>query len=49
MVKSYLLDGKGWRFEESEAPEGAVLLEKAKEPQNKAAKPKNKAKKAATK
>ena len=43
-LKEYVWNGHTWQFEETEAPEGAVLVErKAATAQNKARKPANKA------
>ena len=49
MLKEYIWRGTTWQFEESEAPEGAVLVEKAKKPAAKKAAPRNKARKTETK
>ena len=47
MLKIYEYNGGTWQFEESEAPKGAKLVEKAERkaatPQNKKRSPKNKA------
>ena len=48
MLKEYIWRGTTWQFEESEAPKGAVLVEKAKTAAKKAA-PRNKARKTQTK
>ena len=51
MLKSYVINGKEWQFEEGEQPADAVeLAEKAQaEPETKPDKPANKARKVATK
>ena len=49
MLKTYLINGKQWLYEEGTQPDGAVEL-KAEKPEDKAAPPaKNKGRKAATK
>lgn len=55
MLKNYLINGKGWLLEESEAPEGAIEVKakkpekKAEEPDVKVYKPANKTRKTAKK
>lgn len=56
MLKQYIINGKGYQFEEGEQPAGAVELKKAEkvpakaeEPANKAAAPANKARRVKSK
>ena len=50
MNKVYRMpNGRKYRFADGQVPEGAVLIEKKKKPEEKAKKPANKAKKPANK